>query len=62
MTRAARAVIDLDALRHNLQRARTADPAARQFAVIKANGYGHGLVRVAQALTDADGFAVASLD
>lgn len=66
MTRAARAVIDLDALRHNLQRARTADPAARQFAVIKANGYGHGLVPVAQALafgqTKADGFAVASLD
>jgi alanine racemase len=62
MTRAARAVIDLDALRHNLQRACTADPAARQFAVIKANGYGHGLVPVAQALTAADGFAVASLE
>lgn len=62
MTRAARAVIDLDALRHNLQRARTADPGARQFAVIKANGYGHGLVPVARALRDADGFAVASLE
>jgi alanine racemase len=62
MTRAARAVIDLDALRHNLQRARTADPGARQFAVIKANGYGHGMVPVAQALSDADGFAVASLE
>jgi len=28
------------------------------MAVIKANGYGHGLLRVASALRDADGFAV----
>ncbi len=70
MTRAAHAVIDLDALWHNLQRARSADPGAKQFAVIKADGYGHGLLPVAQALSgniaggDAgvDGFAVASLD
>ena len=74
MTRAARAVINLDALRHNLQRAHTADPGAKQYAVIKANGYGHGLVQVAQALADkaageegdakttADGFAVACLE
>lgn len=62
MTRAARAVINLDALRHNLQRAQTADPDAKQFAVIKADGYGHGLVQVAQALVEADGFAVASLE
>lgn len=66
MTRAARAVINLDALRHNLQRAATVDPAAKQFAVIKADGYGHGLVEVAKALASgesvADGFAVASLE
>ena len=74
MTRAARAVIDLDALRHNLQRAHTADAGAKQYAVIKADGYGHGLVQVAQALADkeagegddaktiADGFAVACLE
>lgn len=62
MTRAARAVIDLDALRHNLQRAHTADPGAKQYAVIKADAYGHGLVPVAQALTAADGFAVVTLD
>lgn len=70
MTRATRAVIDLDALRDNLQRARSADPEAKQFAVIKADAYGHGLVPVAQALsgeaagqiTAADGFAVANLE
>ncbi|NOX77079.1 MAG: alanine racemase [Gammaproteobacteria bacterium] len=66
MTRAARAVIDLAALRHNLQRAQTAAPHSRQFAIIKANGYGHGLVPVAQALAPLlaqdSGFGVASLE
>jgi len=63
MSRAARAVIDLDALRHNLQRASAVNPEARQFPVIKADAYGHGLLPVAQALkTQADGFAVASID
>ena len=63
MSRAARAVIDLDALRHNLQRARAVNPEARQFPVIKADAYGHGLLPVAQALAEfADGFAVASID
>ena len=50
MTRPARAVIDLKALRANLQRVRAAAPLARVLAVIKANAYGHGLVRVAEAL------------
>lgn len=62
MTRAARAVIDLAALRHNYHQARIADPGAKQYAVIKANAYGHGMVPVAQALPEADGFAVASVD
>ena len=62
MSRAARAVINLDALRHNLQRARRANPHAKQFPVIKADAYGHGLLAVASALNDADGFAVASID
>lgn len=62
MTRAARAVINLSALKHNLQRARAAAPRSQQFAVIKANGYGHGMVPVARALSDADGFAVASVE
>jgi len=32
------------------------------MAVIKANGYGHGLQRIAEALRDVDGFAVARVD
>ena len=32
------------------------------MAVIKANGYGHGLVRIAQALQNVDGFAVARVE
>lgn len=62
MTRAARAVIDLTALKHNLQRAQTVAPGTRQFAIIKADAYGHGMLPVAQALQGADGFGVASLD
>lgn len=62
MTRAAQAIIDLKALQHNLRRARGAAPFSRVMPVIKANGYGHGLLRVARALTDADAFAVACIE
>jgi len=54
-----RALIDLSAVRHNLERVRQAAPASRVMAVIKANGYGHGLVRIAAALGGADALAVA---
>ncbi|MCU0971180.1 MAG: alanine racemase [Gammaproteobacteria bacterium] len=53
------AVIDLGALRHNLACARAAAPGRRVMAVVKANGYGHGLLRAARALSEADAFAVA---
>ncbi len=59
--RATQVVIDLAALRHNLARARAASPGSRVLAAIKANGYGHGMLRVARALDDADGFGVACL-
>ncbi|OAJ71646.1 alanine racemase [Methylobacillus sp. MM3] len=58
MTRPILATIHTDALRHNLTVARRHAPNSRMMAVIKANGYGHGLLRVASALRDADGFAV----
>ncbi|WP_198082763.1 alanine racemase [Variovorax sp. E3] len=62
MTRPARALIDLAALRHNYALARQRH-GERVLAVLKANAYGHGAVRCAQALADsADGFAVAFLD
>jgi alanine racemase len=57
-----RATIDTTALRHNLGRVRATAPDSRVMAVIKANGYGHGLVPVARALADSDGFAVARLE
>lgn len=60
--RAAQVVIDLGALRHNLAVARRAAPHSRIMAAIKANGYGHGLVRVARALAAADAFGVASIN
>jgi alanine racemase len=59
MTPAAYAVLDLNALQHNLQKVRALAPDAKIMAVIKANGYGHGLVRVAETLAGADAFAVA---
>jgi alanine racemase len=62
MTRPLRARIDLGALQHNLLKARQLAPHSRIMAVVKANGYGHGMVRVAQALHDADGFGVACLE
>ncbi len=57
MPRPIQASIDTNALGHNLQVARRAT-AARIMAVIKADGYGHGLLRVAGALAAADGFAL----
>ncbi len=62
MARPTRAEIDFDALRHNLAVARQAAPNSRIMAVVKANAYGHGLERVVQSLTDADGFGVACLE
>jgi alanine racemase len=37
-------------------------PRSRTWAVVKANAYGHGLLRVAEALEAADGFALLDLD
>ncbi len=60
--RPARAVIHLDALRHNYRLARELG-GGKTLAVIKADAYGHGAVRCAQALAaQADGFAVACIE
>ncbi|MDR2876351.1 MAG: alanine racemase [Methylobacillus sp.] len=61
MTRPIHAIIHADALCHNLAVARRHAPRSKMLAVIKANGYGHGMLRVARALQDADGFGVLSL-
>lgn len=62
MTRATRADIHLDALRHNLAAIRQRAPDSRVLAVIKANAYGHGIEPAARALAGADAFAVACID
>ncbi|WPB58986.1 alanine racemase [Xylophilus sp. GOD-11R] len=62
MARPSRALVDLDALRHNYAVARRLHGGGA-LAVLKANAYGHGALRCAQALQrDADGFAVAFLE
>ncbi|MCB9597749.1 MAG: alanine racemase [Sandaracinaceae bacterium] len=59
--RPTRAEIDRGALAHNLGVVRAHAGAAKIFAVIKADAYGHGLVAVAERLVaeGADGIAVA---
>ncbi len=59
--RAASATIHMSAMRANLARVRTLAPESRVMAVVKADGYGHGLERVARALSGADAFGVASI-
>lgn len=59
MTLAAHALIDLTAVKHNLARVRQLAPNANIMAVIKADAYGHGLLRIAPALNDIQAVAVA---
>lgn len=61
MSRCARATIHLAALRSNLARVRELAPRSKVMAVVKADGYGHGLERVASALQGADALGVASI-
>ncbi len=57
MPRPIQAHINLSALENNLQVARRAT-SARLMSIIKADGYGHGMLRVAEALSASDGFAL----
>jgi len=61
MPRPIHATIHTAALRHNLDRMRRAAGAARLWAVIKANAYGHGIEQVYEGLRGADGFALLDL-
>lgn len=62
MTRPILATIHPEALRQNYSQAKKRAPRSLAFAVIKANGYGHGLMRVADALAMADGFALLEIE
>ena len=62
MTRPACVVIDTQAARANLATVRRIAPKQKVMAIIKADAYGHGLVRMARAFADADAFGVACLE
>lgn len=62
MARPLHAEVNLAALRANLATVRRCAPDTQVFAVVKANAYGHGLMRVLPALSDADGVALVELD
>ncbi|AYA42222.1 alanine racemase [Xenorhabdus nematophila] len=59
--KAATAVINRRALRHNLQQVRAQAPDSKVIAVVKANAYGHGLLETACTMEDADCFGVARI-
>lgn len=60
ISRSAQVCIDLEALRHNLERVRSLAPGRRVLAMVKADAYGHGLVSVSRVLAShADGLGVA---
>jgi alanine racemase len=61
MPRPIRASISASALSHNLALAMKDAAPAKTWAVIKANAYGHGLVRAAKAFAAADGYALLDL-
>lgn len=56
--------VNLGALRHNLDQIKTRVGAAKIMAIVKANAYGHGLLKTARALLEfgADALGVAFLE
>lgn len=62
MPRPIRVNFDESAFADNLELVRSRAPGARVWAVVKANAYGHGLLRAAEGLRAADGFALLDLD
>ncbi|MBE8167806.1 MAG: alanine racemase [Shewanella sp.] len=57
-----RAEVSCRALQANLARLKEIAPQSQIMAVVKANGYGHGLLNVANCLSEADGFGLARLE
>jgi len=62
MSRPAKVVISLSALRHNFSRIRTLAPDSKIMAIVKADAYGHGIAQIAKSLEHADAFGVACLE
>lgn len=62
MTRPILASIDLSALRRNLAQIRSFASGSRVAAVVKADAYGHGILRILPVLADADGLALLNIE
>lgn len=62
MSRPTQITIDIAALHHNCQRIRELAPGRALMAMVKANAYGHGLERIALALSEVDALGVASFE
>lgn len=60
--RVRQASIDLSALTHNFRQIKQRAPQSAILAMVKSNAYGHGLERVAKALSEADAFGVACIE
>ncbi|AYW47539.1 alanine racemase [Tetragenococcus osmophilus] len=62
--RPTKAVIDLNAIQQNVTQEQQQHPDKKVFAVVKADGYGHGAISVASAAlaAGAEGFCTATLD
>jgi len=56
------ALISKSALQHNLKIVKQYARNKKIIAMVKANGYGHGVLEVARALENADAFGVARID
>jgi len=57
-----RALISRSALMHNIAAIRRFSKAAKLYAVVKANAYGHGIASLAECEAVVDGFAVATIE
>ncbi len=63
MSRPARVIVNTHAVQANLNIVRARAPGAKIMAIVKADGYGHGIARIASALSShADAFGVASIE
>lgn len=62
MPRPLIAITDIAAMQSNLSVAKAAMPDARLWAVVKADGYGHGLAWAMQGFAQADGLSLVELD
>jgi alanine racemase len=57
-----KATINLSAVQHNFSCVKAAASFAKTMVVIKANAYGHGMLKIAAALSKADAYAVARVE